>query len=113
MVGECVNSAAYNVIKRGDAVDSLLESALNAAALRPDVEPTCANHPGHYAPREHDGKRLCWTCWTALGIPEKQHLPVADQAAWERDQNGRYDDIHHNDRKWRQTFPEPKYVIKR
>jgi len=33
-------------------------------------------------------------------------------SAWERDQQGTYNDIHHDDRKWRQAFPEPKYEIK-
>jgi len=36
-----------------------------------ELELSCANHPGLYAPREHDGKRLCWGCWKALGISER------------------------------------------
>ena len=50
-------------------MDDLMRDTLNAAAMRP--EPTCFNHPGLYAPREHEGKRLCWQCWKALNITER------------------------------------------
>lgn len=35
---------------------------------------SCANHPGIYACREHDGKWICWSCFKAL--PETRKRPA-------------------------------------
>ena len=41
------------------------------------------------------------------------HLPPEPkpEPAWMSDQSGRYDSIHHNDRKYAQAFPVGEYTI--
>ncbi len=71
----------------------------------------CAKHQQN--PSWWGDKRPCYECACDNYAQDMIDRDLG-KAAWERDQNGRYDSIHHSDLKHRQTFPNNEYtVIKR
>ena len=92
-------------------MDSLLESALNAAALRP----MCDKHSDRFATSQiyGGGPWQCMECTAATIAFTARGRAFGTGCGPEAhaEANGTQDSIHHNDAKHAQAFPVGEYTI--
>jgi hypothetical protein len=68
----------------------------------------CSKHPQN--PSWWGDKRRCYECAQDNYAQDSLDRDLG-KAPWERDQNGRYDDVHHSDINHPATFPREERTI--